>query len=776
MIAAIACSKDINERTINEGSGLGYPEKVCDLEAEKGEVHIAVIATRDYTVRTEAGWLTVPESAPAGKEGFQMTYTANTSLPRLAKVVIGIDETHHYDTLTVRQKGTVSPVLSAENNVITVKGSAPGTETVSLETNLQDQELVLKWDNDGNEAWINDVSVKNSKLTFSFKANPGSSIRRGSITVTHTDAFGEVISVPLMISQLSSGDTAGNEYSLQDFCALATEEGTDIEEDITIEGIVVSDKENGNCGDNPQTGVTVIDYEGCLRTIYLEATDGSMGIRIDAKTAADNIFKQGDKVKLGMRGTKIFRAAVIDASVDPVYYYVTGFKGNMALSSEPLGREGLPLKEKYIGGLTDEDIFTYVTIKDCELPVRKGPLTPISEQFTLATGSDKVNKFGILLHDICGGSMYLYTNTTCPYRRDGSRLPEGSGNMSGVVVHELYPRFSYQDNASTDADTWGNIGRYQLRHTCKEDFGMAQTMSESTFSGIIAEWRFIKDKNLERYFATDGDENAYFEYSYVYPDSYTDGRAGKLPIIKYRDYSYLGPAGNSHIGHESGVGVILADGSDWMSPGWSGYNSEYAGAINEKGYGDIPTDAGSAWATNLTVRGGEPMYTMLVFSTEGISSSRMSLQISSMNYFYPSTQSVNGVATYLQGPRFWRVEYSLNGESWTPVARYSLPEVCQTSPITQPWQTAGYKPVNVPLPAYTLLGQPKVYLRIIPDAGLQTGSNVSYLDPSIVYPATGSFPTAWNYIGIRYNTVEPPATPFDGDSGIDPMNPIEYNW
>ena len=64
MIAAIACSKDINERTINEGSGLGYPEKVCDLEAEKGEVHIAVIATRDYTVRTEAGWLTVPESFP----------------------------------------------------------------------------------------------------------------------------------------------------------------------------------------------------------------------------------------------------------------------------------------------------------------------------------------------------------------------------------------------------------------------------------------------------------------------------------------------------------------------------------------------------------------------------------------------------------------------------------------------------------------------------------------------------------------------------------------
>ena len=776
MVAVLACSKDINERTINEGSGLGYPERICDLEAEAGEVQVAVIATRDYTVRTEAEWLTVPSSALAGKEGFKMGYKANTSLPRQAKVVIGIDETHHYDTLTVRQKGNVAPVLSVQSNVITVKGSADGTETVSFETNLKDEDLQLSWDNEGSEAWISGVSVKNSILSFSFTANPGSHTRRGNIDVTYTDAFGNVLSVPLLISQLSAEDSAGDVYSLQELCALATPEGTSVEEDIVIEGIVVSDKENGNCGDNPQLGVTSIDYEGCLRTIYLEATDGSMGIRIDAKTAGDNVFKQGDKVKLGLRGTKVFSAAVIDPTVDPVYYYVTGFKANMALSCESLGREGIPLKEKYIGGLTDEDIFTYVTIKDCEFPVRKGPLTPISEQFTAATGSDKVNKFGILLHDICGGSMYLYTNTTCPYRRDGSRLPEGSGNMSGVVVHELYPRFSYQDNASTDSDTWGNIGRYQLRHTCKEDFGMAQTMTESTFSGIIAEWRYIKDKNLEKYYATDGDENAYFEYSYVYPDSYTDGRAGKLPIIKYRDYSYLGPVGSDHTGFENGVGVILADGSDWMSPGWDGYNSEYAEKINEKGYGVVPTDAGSAWATNLTVRGGAPMYTTLVFSTLGITSSRMSLQISSMNYFYPSTQTVNGVALYLQGPRYWRVEYSLDGESWTPVARYSLPEVCQTTPMTQLWQTAGYKPVNVPLPAFTLLGQPKVWIRIIPDAGLQTGSNTSYLDPTIIYPASGSFPTAWNYIGIRYNTVEPPATPFDGDSGIDPMNPIDYIW
>ena len=775
-LAALSCAKDINERTIHEGSGLGYPEKVCDLEAEAGQVTVPVIATRTYAVRTGAAWLTVPETAPAGREGFTMVYSANDALPRSAEVVIAIDETHHYDTLTVRQKGRTAPVLTAPVRIISVKGSAAGVQDAVIETNIPDENLVLSWDSDGSEEWISGVSLKGSRLTFSYTPNPGTHTRHGNITVTYTDAFGTVLTIPFQISQLSASDSAGTEYSFEELFALATEEGTEIEDDVVIEGIVVSDKENGNSGDNPQRGVTAIDYSGCRRTLYLESPDGSRGIRLETRTAEENTFRQGDLVRLSLRGTKIFRSRIIDAAADPVYYYIEGFKGNMVLSCTSLGREGIPVKEKYIGALTDSDIFTYVTLRDCEFPVRKGPLTPVSELFTSGTGNDKVSKFGILLHDITGASMYLYTNTTCPYRRDGSKLPEGSGNMSGVVVHELYPRFSYQDNASSDPETWGNIGRYQLRHTCKADFGMAATMQEKTFSGIICEWRYISDKNLERYYATDGDKTAYFDYSFVYPDSYTDGRAGKLPIIKRADLSYLGPAGSGSTGNQSGLGVVLDDGSDWMSLSWNGYNSEYASEINAKGYGEVPTEAGSAWATNITARSGAPMYTTLVFSTAGISSSRMSIQISSMNDFYSSTQNIGGVPFYLAGPRYWRVEYSLDGSSWTGVARYSLPDFCQTSPMTQLWQTAGFKPVNIPLPADILLGREKVWLRIIPDEALQTGTKTAYLDPTVILPNSGSFPTAWNYIGIRYNTVEPPATDFGGEGGIDPMNPIDYTW
>ena len=772
-VLVLSCEKDWDERPVHEGTGLGFPEKVMTLEADGGRVVVPVIATQGYDIHSEAEWLDLPASGPAGRDGFTALFLENRSFPRSAKVTVSIGD--HRDTLLLRQKGKTEPVLDAPTHVISVRGSAAGSVEAEIRTNLPDEVLDISWYTDGDSEWISNVSLQDGKLCFDYQANPLSHTRRGGIDIRYEGAFGDELLLPVQLCQLSSEDSAGAQLSLPQLCALATEDGARIENDTVIEGIVVSDKENGNCGDNEQLSVTTIDYSLCRRTLYLEALDGSSGICIIAARESDNVFRQGDRVKLSVRGATLKKSRVLDPQMTPVYYTLSGFRGNMALECEHLGRAGIPVKEKYIGALSDEDIFTYVTIKDCELPVRKGPLTPVSEQFTSVGGADKVSKFGILLHDICGGSMYLYTNTTCPYRRDGSILPQGSGKLSGVVVHELYPRFSYQDNASADPETWGTVGRYQLRHTCKEDFQLAPMMADRSFSEIICEWRYILDKNLERYYATDGDKTAYFDYSYVYENKEpwsSDGRAGKAPINKRIDYSYLGPQGR---GNGSGLGVILDDGTDWMSPAFDGYNSACVSSINAKGYGEVPADAGSAWSTNLTVRGGKPQYTTLVFSTAGRSGSKMSMQICSMNDFYTASAQTS-LKIYLEGPRYWWVEYSLDGSSWTPVAKYSLPEFCQTSPMTQLWQTAGCKPVNIPLPAAELLGREKVWIRIIPDSALLTGSTTAYLDPSIVYPAEGSFPTVWNYIGIRYNKIDPPSTAFDGGSGIDPMTPIDYNW
>ena len=84
----------------------------------------------------------------------------------------------------------------------------------------------------------------------------------------------------------------------------------------------------------------------------------------------------------------------------------------------------IPVKEKYISELTDDDMYTYVTLKDCEFPVRQGSLTPIHDGYTLADNAHRMTKYPRLMRDIQGSSIYLYTNTTCPYRLVGTLIGE----------------------------------------------------------------------------------------------------------------------------------------------------------------------------------------------------------------------------------------------------------------------------------------------------------------------------------------------------------------
>lgn len=109
-VLAFSCAKDINERTIHEGSGLGFPQKLYVLGTQAGQLAIPVIATREFNITTDASWITVPQSAPAGRDGFLARYAANASQPRSARIVISIGD--HRDTVSLRQKGSLEPPAS----------------------------------------------------------------------------------------------------------------------------------------------------------------------------------------------------------------------------------------------------------------------------------------------------------------------------------------------------------------------------------------------------------------------------------------------------------------------------------------------------------------------------------------------------------------------------------------------------------------------------------------------------------------------------------------
>ena len=216
---------------------------------------------------------------------------------------------------------------------------------------------------------------------------------------------------------------------------------------------------------------------------------------------------------------------------NPDRYELEGVTKSMVISRTAGSASDVPIKEKHMNELTDDDIYTYVTLKEVEFPVRKGAITPLNEGYAIGTGADRISKYPLLVRDINGDDMYMLTNTNCAYRSDGTRLPYGSGKISGVIVHERFSRFEWRDGADPaemdDDPTLGFIGRYQIRHLTREDIALEKDF-ENSFSALLTEYRYGKlESHIFR--PTTGD-NGYL--TFTHPDEKSgDAGWGVLSLI-----------------------------------------------------------------------------------------------------------------------------------------------------------------------------------------------------------------------------------------------------
>jgi hypothetical protein len=348
------------------------------------------------------------------------------------------------------------------------------------------------------------------------------------------------------------------------------------------------------------------------------------------------------------------------------------------------------------------------------------------------------------MRDIEGNDMYLLTNTTCPYRRDGQMLPYGSGKVSGIIVHETYPRFKYED--TNNENTYGQIGRYQIRHVSREDIQFAENFSNS-FSALLTEYRWPLIKNGIAY--------------PTWPNENGEGNNGTISISqtmstpstvigRTADYSYLGPCGSSNVGNTNplGNGVLLQDGTKQNTE--SGTNND-AGANGGKG-----NTTNAAWAHsgiwwNYTENRGEAY--IIEFSTKNITTNLLSMQFAMLGY--------GGSGS----PRFWDVEWSEDGKwytsdnpvdpaqelkPWEKIASFTLPEVSNWT-LTLAHQLPGYRCYNFTLPL-EMLNKDKVYIRLIVarnSCGDGTAGANSYQGAEI--SSTTNKNVALSYFAIRYN-------------------------
>lgn len=178
--AVLSCEK-WPDRQVFEGSGLGAVTKYYELPETATETHVDVIATMPYDIRCNADWLSVPASSQ-GRDGFKFTCEPNTALTRQATIILAIDKTNHYDTLTVCQNGTTA--------IRALSGVESGTEKIDLNTEVESPVISVDYYN-GVADWIADAQIASSELTFAYQKNETAFPRFASVVISYKNAEGK---------------------------------------------------------------------------------------------------------------------------------------------------------------------------------------------------------------------------------------------------------------------------------------------------------------------------------------------------------------------------------------------------------------------------------------------------------------------------------------------------------------------------------------------------------------------------------------------------------
>lgn len=715
-----ACEKDNGEET--RVSEFGPVKKEIIGPWKSGTANIPVLSNQPYDIaliNPDNGWLTLDTEGRGthftGDDLFKVHISTNDGFPRMEGIRLWTRD--RADTVYIKQEGFISPELSFSTRSITVLGDG-GQATAQLTTNLEledlGQQIVYTSSDEG--GWISDLDISNGFLILQAAPNADpEALRNARITLSYRDGWNRTTSSTVYITQANAKNEFGHEISFGEVRDMVGP----VNRDVFIEGRVISDIGNGNNGENSMKTMTSIDYTETYRTAYIQSLDGSQGFMIKTATEDDNIFERYSKVRILLKG------ATVTQEVDPERYIISNVTSAMVMSSVSGSASDIPQKRKYYNELTDMDIYTWVTLADCELPVRKGSLTPINEGYARNTGANRETKYPMLVRDKNGNSFYMLTNTTCKYRRDGQMLPYGSGDISGVLVHETHDRFVWMGSQGM-----GDIGRYQIRHLTREDIALEKDFANS-FSALLTEYRYGKLES--RVFRPTTGDNGYL--TFTLPDE-KSGDAGS----GVSDPSYLGPIGNKdnldkegptsgiHTGNINGNGVVENGKQMCTDKG-----------TNDDGKGNVSSADFSAWTNKCQWWNTETDRSeawLLHFSTQGISTNVLSLQVAIQN-------------RVIGGPRYIKVDWSEHGDNnrddWNPITEFQVPDIVNWS-LTLYWQCAGYKYVNVPLPL-ELLGKEDVCIRFSAANQKAGGKEDDEFDNQII--STGEI--AFSYIGVRYN-------------------------
>lgn len=448
-----------------------------------------------------------------------------------------------------------------------------------------------------------------------------------------------------------------------------------VEQELYIEGFIISKHNGRNNAMNEQVYHTTLKNHD-LSTGYIESTTGDLGFRINyASRNVTSKFPRYAKVVLSLKGTTL-------QFEKPCRVTIGGLSDEHIIELTQCAADDMPRKEKYISELTDDDVYTYVSLKDCEILFRDGSFLNVYERYVQNTRFNKTanpNKsmdgWATLICDKKGSSIYSLTNTLCGWRRDGNGVPQGAGYMRGIVTYEEHPRYG--------GDVFGG---YTLRPVDKNDYAMDWEASEAIYRPI-AEWNWNDNSQLLN--TEDGEKKSITSDKVL-----ADIGKGKLCVKAESESVRHKDTNNTHV-------YAPKDGKQNGHHGFVNY-----GALS------IRTEAHNWWDwQNNCGKGVE-----VEFSTKGISGKSLIFGFT----FAAGAVSAQTSAGY---PVYWNVEYSIDGKEWHAVDG-SKPKKLRTLPW---WYFnnvngsnyesiiagAGFTEHVVKLPN-TLFKQKKVFVRVVP--------------------------------------------------------------
>lgn len=465
-------------------TNLGLALDQLSTKVEYGEFDIAAGADNSAVevipaTEEEPGWLT---DVTVTEDELKFKVTGNNDgAKRQARVTV-------YLQTGSTAKAEASTIITQEAgggyiNFLTSNGEDASTTPIvvspdgSSETFFWDTNMTAYLDDlscsvsygEGGEGWLQNILVTRNGIVADVAESFYPGEREATITVTYTPAAGGQggFSSSCKVKQ----GRPSLVLPFDQIRALATNEGTTALTRDMIEGYIISVPNHVNIETNPHSDYKTIDYSLQPITAYIQSADGKYGFRlVCADAATSNKLKQYSKVKMALAGLDMVRED------NPVRYTLKGVSAVNLLEVTNGTESDIVKKELTIGQLTDNDIYTWVTLKDVELAFKFGSWSQLHEGHigTAVNTNMKTDCTTRYLHDTEGNKLPMLFNTKVTWRREGVNVPEGSGDVSGILVHSLLS--NYNGNKE--------MGKYQLRVLERSNIKLSTT---SKYTKIV-EW------------------------------------------------------------------------------------------------------------------------------------------------------------------------------------------------------------------------------------------------------------------------------------------------